>query len=175
LFVVQFIPRKGTAELLEAFASIPPEKATLALAGSGELKPLVETYATKHPHIQLLGFMEPAALVAAFAQYDLFILPSRHDGWAVVVAEAMAAGLPVIGTRHTGAFVDLVAPNRCGVACEVNAASMTAALATYIEEPERITVDGAKARETLLHSRAEARVAANALRHWLQGGDAATR
>jgi glycosyltransferase involved in cell wall biosynthesis len=155
-FVGQFITRKGIAELLEAFSTLPPDKATLALAGSGEQKALVDAATAKHPHITLMGFMEPAALAAEFSRHDVFILPSRHDGWAVVVAEAMAAGLPVISTMHTGAFVDLVAPHDCGHACEVSAASIRQAVQYYIDNPDEVPRQGARGIAVLAQSRATA-------------------
>jgi len=155
-FVGQFIDRKGIAELLEAFSTLPPDKAVLSLAGSGEQKALVDAAMVKHPHIQLLGFMEPAALAAEFSKHDVFILPSKHDGWAVVVAEAMAAGLPVISTMNTGAFVDLVATHDCGRACEVTAESIRAAAQFYIDNPNEIARQGARGIEALANSRAQA-------------------
>ena len=38
----------------------------------------------------------------------MFVLPSRHDGWGVVVNQAIAAGLPVICSDAVGAAADLV-------------------------------------------------------------------
>lgn len=163
-FVGQFIPRKGTAELIEAFSTFSPEKVELSLAGSGELQSLVDSAVSKHSHIKLLGFMEPAALAAEFSKHDIFILPSRHDGWAVVVAEAMAAKLPVIGTPHTGAFVDLIATQECGRMCEVNAESIRAAVQYYLDRPEEVERHGARAHEVLMQSRA---VSVNAARDLL--------
>lgn len=163
-FVGQFIPRKGTAELIEAFSTLPLDKVVLSLAGSGEQKPLVDEAIAKHPHIKLLGFLEPDALAAEFSKHDVFILPSRHDGWAVVVAEAMAARLPVIGTMHTGAFVDLVADKDCGRVCDVTADSIRAAVQYYIDHPEEVTRQGIHAAEVLGESRA---VATHAVRDLL--------
>ncbi len=44
--------------------------------------------------------MEPAE---GYRSSTIFVLPSLEDGWGVVVSEAMACGLPVIVTEHTGA------------------------------------------------------------------------
>jgi glycosyltransferase involved in cell wall biosynthesis len=43
-----------------------------------------------------------------FSIADVFVFPSRHDGWAVVINEACAAGLPIIVSTQTGAAHDLV-------------------------------------------------------------------
>ena len=38
----------------------------------------------------------------------MFVLPSRHDGWGVVINQALAAGLPIITSDAVGAGLDLV-------------------------------------------------------------------
>lgn len=165
IFVGQYIDRKGVSELLDAFAALSPDVATLSMVGSGEQMPLVEDYARRYRHIRNHGFVEPSALADAFAEHDLFVLPSRHDGWGVVVAEAMAASLPVVGTAKTGAFVDLVAPSQCGRECEVVADSIRHAIEFYAENPEAVVRHGEAGRRVLLSSVAEA---GNAARHLLQ-------
>src|SRR5262249_3117283 len=57
--------------------------------------------------IYFLGFKQPAELPLIFAAADIFVLPSRHDGWGVVVNEALGAGLPMIVSDRVGAC-DLV-------------------------------------------------------------------
>jgi glycosyltransferase involved in cell wall biosynthesis len=47
--------------------------------------------------------------VERFQTSDIFVFPSLQDGFAIVVAEALACGLPVITTRNTGAS-DLIQP-----------------------------------------------------------------
>jgi glycosyltransferase involved in cell wall biosynthesis len=168
LFVGQYVERKGVCELLAAFAAIKPEVATLTMVGSGDLLHRVEEYAGRNAHIHNLGFVEPAALAGLFAAHHIFVLPSRHDGWAVVVAEAMAAALPIVGTRMTGAFVDLVAPNGCGKMCEVDAESIRVAVEAYAQDPESVLRDGQLGRQILLASSAESENAARALLQMLE-------
>ena len=50
-----------------------------------------------------MGFNNPTALPEIFAAADIFVLPSRHDGWGVVVNEALGAGLPIIVSDRVGA------------------------------------------------------------------------
>ena len=40
---------------------------------------------------------------ATIAQYDVLVLPSRHDGWGVVVNEALLQGIPVVASENVGA------------------------------------------------------------------------
>ena len=55
-----------------------------------------------------LGHRAPAELPGLFAEADAFVLPSRHDGWGVVINEALGAGLPIIVSDGVGAAHDLV-------------------------------------------------------------------
>lgn len=163
IYVGQYIERKGLPELLNAFSLIPNNLATLTLAGSGILKPLVDECCHKYDHIKDLGFVDPADLPLLFSEYDLFILPSKHDGWAVVVAEAMACGLPVIGTSSTGAFADLVIPGNCGVECNVNSESIRNAILFYANNPEFLVKHGDIAQKTIVQSLANSKNAAKEL------------
>ncbi len=163
LYIGQYIVRKGLPELLEAFAEIAPNQATLSLVGSGELKSMVLQYIENYAHIREHGFVEPNDLPQLISQFDLLLVPSRHDGWAVVVVEAMASGLPVISTSDTGAFVELgqwKGPARTGALCKVDAHSIRNGVFEYINNPERIASEGFSARKVILTSSAESRNAA---------------
>lgn len=166
LYIGQYIYRKGIPELLEAFAGIAPDQATLSLVGSGELKSLVSDYTQKYSHISEGGFVEPDELPQLISRHDLLLAPSRHDGWAVVVVEAMASGLPVISTRHTGAFAEMAqwrGAQRTGALCEVDAASIRQAVIEYVGAPERIAREGLQARDLMCASPAESKNAVGIL------------
>ena len=112
LFSGQLIPRKGADLLLEAFKRIADDlpELRLMLLGHG---PERERLAASVPsslkdRVVFLGFLQPADLPAVFAAADLFVLPSRHDGWGVVVNEALGAGLPIIASDRVGAAHDLI-------------------------------------------------------------------
>lgn len=169
LYVGQLIPRKGIAELLEAFSSLArPETASLTLAGSGELRSLVEQHTKDYANISYRGHVAPDELPRLFGEHDVFVAPSRHDGWAVVVCEAMASGMPVIGTRDTGAFVELVRHRENGYECEVSPASIRAALEYYTSNLELVREHGSRGATAVAASRANAPNAARALREWIQ-------
>ena len=55
---------------------------------------------------------QPPAIPSVFAEADVFCLPSRHDGWGVVVNEALGAGLPIVASDGVGAAHDLVQHGR---------------------------------------------------------------
>lgn len=63
------------------------------------------------PHLTLPGHVEnPAALLDAL---DLFLMPSRSEGWGLAALEAMAAGLPVIAS-NTGGLAEIVEDGKTG-------------------------------------------------------------
>ena len=143
LFCGQMIPRKGVDLLLQAFEQLLETgfKANLLLVGrEAELPQMLETLTEKtRQKINYAGFQAPEDLPYFFQQADLFVLPSRYDGWGVVVNQAVGAGLPVICSDAVGAAKDLVEVKENGLifpAGEVKA--LTEALAYYLRNPEAI-------------------------------------
>jgi glycosyltransferase involved in cell wall biosynthesis len=54
------------------------------------------------------GFVQPAAMPGILAEHGAFVLASAYDPWPFVIAEAVAAGLPVVCTSACGNTVELV-------------------------------------------------------------------
>jgi glycosyltransferase involved in cell wall biosynthesis len=78
----------------------------------GQLKRLAGSACGKSIHI--LGFQQPRDNLALMAHADLFLLPSRYEPHGIVIAEAMAAGTPVLASDVCGAAMDLVHPGISG-------------------------------------------------------------
>lgn len=112
LFSGQLIARKGCEVLLRAFmkiASIHPQARLIMLGGGPERSALEGMVPDAlRDRVMLLGHREPHEIPEIFAAADVFCLPSRHDGWGVVVNEAIGAGLPVVVSDAVGAGHDLV-------------------------------------------------------------------
>ena len=107
LFSGQLIERKGVDLLIRAFAQISdrvPEM-HLQLLGTGPAQDFLSGIIpfSLRDRIHFLGFHQPPAMPEIFAAADVFVLPSRHDGWGVVVNEALGAGLPIIVSDRVGA------------------------------------------------------------------------
>lgn len=117
LFSGSLIPRKGVLELAQAFAAVAPSfpHLRLRLLGSGPLEPQLRARLRGvSAQVAFLGFRDWADLPAEYARADLLCVPSRHDGWGLVVPEGLAAGLPVIATTRMGAALDLIQPDQNG-------------------------------------------------------------
>ncbi len=101
LFVGGLTARKGLPVLLEAWRQLALPYAELWLAGSGDI-PTSES-ATLPPTVKVLGPQGRQEVAALMRQADVFVFPSFFEGLAQVQIEALATGLPVIGTHESGA------------------------------------------------------------------------
>ena len=112
LFCGQMIRRKGVDLLLTAFDRVVAKglDVDLLLVGRQADLPqfLAAVSARTRARVRYEGFQPPEGLPEYFARSDAFILPSRYDGWGVVVNQALGAGLPVITSVAVGAGLDLV-------------------------------------------------------------------
>jgi glycosyltransferase involved in cell wall biosynthesis len=166
VFIGQYISRKGVPELLEAFAQINKDQATLTFFGSGELKKMIDQYAVKYSNITNRGFINPNELKKLITDFDLLIAPSRHDGWGIVVVEAMMSGLPVISSPNTGAFMEFFKYDdsiKIGSLCDVNAQSIKLAVDSYLLDSSKIVDEGIRARERAISSLSEVKNACSQL------------
>jgi glycosyltransferase involved in cell wall biosynthesis len=102
LCVAQWIPRKGILDLLRAWTLHERPGASLELIGETDADPSYEASvraaiaASPGTSTRARGPVDDRALAAAYAAADLFVLPSRYEGYGVVYAEALAHGLPVV-------------------------------------------------------------------------------
>ena len=111
LCVAQWIPRKNILGLVRAWTSRGRPGASLDLIGETDADPAYaravrEAIAT-HSSITVHGSVDDAALARAYAGADLFVLPSRYEGYGIVFAEAIAHRLPIIAPE-TGPVPELV-------------------------------------------------------------------
>lgn len=101
LFVGQITIRKGIFDLLEAFRSLRIPQAELVLIGSIDpaIAHLLQPYRHLFRHVPSAPKTE---LHRYYSNSSVLVLPSLADAFPLVVAEAMACGLPVIISENTG-------------------------------------------------------------------------
>ncbi|MGB1877201.1 MAG: glycosyltransferase family 4 protein, partial [Rhodospirillaceae bacterium] len=106
LFVGRLVNQKGIDVLFRALATMKGHTDwTLTIAGEGPLKDELALAAHRlqlAERIVFRGWLERDHLPAIYEQADVFVLPSRDEGMPNAMLEAMAAGLPVVGSKVAG-------------------------------------------------------------------------
>lgn len=137
---------KGVGYLLQAWRRLGLPRAELLLVG--EVKPEMESLLNAYAgaNVRLAGVRPPVQVAERYRESSVFVFPSANEGFALVLLEAMACGLPVIASEKTGAL-DCVADGQEGF---VVAARCADALADRIlwcyQHPEETVALGRAAR-----------------------------
>ena len=120
LSVGAVVPRKGYDILIAALATLTELSWRLTIAGdrTRDLSAVAQLDADIARHalgdrIATLGAVSPERLAALYAEADVFVLASHFEGYGMAYAEAIAQGLPVIGTS-AGAIPETV-PSDAGL------------------------------------------------------------
>jgi glycosyltransferase involved in cell wall biosynthesis len=117
-FVGSIEPRKGLDILLEAISKEMVEKYNIdiLILGSGDKKYLKCLIAKNRleGNVKHFEFQDPKNL---YRVMDVFILPSRREGFGLVCTEAMLSGVPVLRTNTEGAY-DQITQGKDGYICQ---------------------------------------------------------
>lgn len=150
LFVGALSQAKGLNYLLQAAAKLEPQ-IDLTLIGK-RVSPVVPAPALldKHRWIPSLAYDD---LLREMARQDVLVLPSLHEGFGLVIGEAMAQGLVVIATPHTAA-PDLIDDGVDGFIVPIRSAEAIAEkLELLARDPARLhEMKQAARRKALAHS-----------------------
>lgn len=176
LFLSRIHKKKGVLNLIAAWGRVRPRGWRLVIAGpdDGGHRAEVEALIAREAlgdGIELAGPIGDEAKWALYKNSDLFVLPTFSENFGIVVAEALATGVPVITT--TGApWRDLVT-NECGWWIDPTVDALEGALreATTLP-PDQLGVMGSRGR-SYAHREFSWSNSAAALRdtyHWLIHG-----
>ena len=141
LCVAQWIERKGILTLVEAWTLSERRGSVLELVGETDADPdyalLVRDAIDASPRgsIVVSGCVGDASLVASYAAADLFVLPSRYEGYGIVYAEALAHGLPIIAC-DVGPVPGLVGREAAALVRPDDREALSAALDLLLGEPK---------------------------------------
>jgi glycosyltransferase involved in cell wall biosynthesis len=121
LFASKLQTRKHAAHLVEAYRSFiagqsPDSRPYLVIVGDGEERPNLEALCRQPglEDVRFAGFRNQSELPRFFQLSDVFVLPSRHEPWGLIVNEAMASGCPVIVSTDVGSHADLISNGTIG-------------------------------------------------------------
>jgi glycosyltransferase involved in cell wall biosynthesis len=134
LFVGAVIPRKRVLDVVDAVAHAPD--ASLRIVGGAPDRDYAAAVAARvrtlglEDRVKWLGSLTAEQLSAEYQRASVLVLPSAQETSPLVIAEAMAAGVPVVATP-VGGVADLVEEGRTGFLVEVGD---TNALAQRLDE-----------------------------------------
>ncbi|OGO14496.1 MAG: hypothetical protein A2Y93_03260 [Chloroflexi bacterium RBG_13_68_17] len=138
-YVGRLGPEKNLTMLLRAFAGVHaafPETALLLVGDGPERDDLEER--TRHAHLEervrFVGMVDYARLPAYLASCDAFVTASVSEVHPLSVIEALASGLPVVGTRSPG-IQDTVEDGQTGYLATNDVAAYTAKLTRLVADP----------------------------------------
>jgi glycosyltransferase involved in cell wall biosynthesis len=152
VYVGQLCQRKGIDVLLGAFREVARDypSARLILAGADGSKGLYTRMAERLGVSKQTSFTGPVPIGnvrGLMRSATAVVLPSRHDGWGVVLSEAAAEGLALIATETCGAARDLIEPGYNGfVVASESVEQLAAAMKVYAEDPARALQHGRHSR-----------------------------
>ncbi len=123
---------KGADFLIRVFKDMGRTDAVLVIAGSGEEERRLRRLAGASGCVRFAGHVEGEEKAKCYAQADVFVMPTEHDPWGLVVNEAMYYGLPIVVTDAAGAS-ELVTDN--GIVVESgNGDALKKALTRLLED-----------------------------------------
>lgn len=131
--------RKGIDLLLKAFASLDAADWCLVLCGldksNGEYRGLAAKLGVSG-QVLFLGAYPVDRISEVYCAADVFVLPSRFDGWGAVLNEAASVGLPVIGTDLCGGAWHVVDDGATGFRARAGSVrSLKQTMQHYVNDP----------------------------------------
>jgi glycosyltransferase involved in cell wall biosynthesis len=157
LFASKLQTRKRCEDLLQAYINLSPGDGRepdpyLVIVGDGEERAALETKAAASGFsgIRFCGFRNQSELPRFFDLATVFVLPSRHEPWGLIVNEVMNAGRAVIVSDDVGCQPDLVTDGVEGCVFPAgDVAALTAALHRVLDTPETAAEMGRRALERI--------------------------
>ena len=143
LFLSRIHKKKGLEMLLAALAALRARSGapsvTLAIAGDGDaeyLRSLREEARRLGVEgiVDFIGTVQGDAKRAAFANADVFVLPSYNENFGIAAAEALAAGVPVILSTEVGLAAAVVAAG-AGVSVPLDVDALASAIGELARDP----------------------------------------
>ena len=175
LFLSRIHPKKGLPDLVEAWSRVRPAGWRLVVAGpdDGGHQAEVERQVRAHGLDDIVSFPGPVGDDEKWVLYgaaDLFVLPTLSENFGIVVAEALAAGVPALTTRE--APWRALETHRCGWWTETGPDAVAAALQeATVAPPDALRAMGERGRAYAEAELSWARAAREhvALYRWLLG------
>lgn len=153
--VSRLAEKNGVEDLIQAIKILarvwPPERLNAIIIGDGPLRARIEELVERLElidYVHVLGSIPNEQLVSYLAIADVFVRPSYSEGLGISFLEAMAAGVPIVGTP-VGGIPDFLTDRQTGVFCRPGDAQSIADAVTHILEDDALR---ARLIETAYHT-----------------------
>jgi glycosyltransferase involved in cell wall biosynthesis len=114
-------PRKGLDLLLKSFKNVLEKIVSILLVVGKGNQTDARTLATSlgiQDNVFFTGFLDEITLKKCYALCDVYVVPSRLEGFGLTILEAMAAGKPVVAT-NVGAITEIMKDGENGISVEL--------------------------------------------------------
>ncbi len=129
---------KGTDLLIRASSFLRGSWRLTVVGGHGDLVGEVEDWSKGTSNVEFVGAVTPKNVSKLIAEHDVLVVPSRVDGWNVVVNEALYGGRGVIVTDAVGSD-ELIAESGAGIVIRAQSARrLAAAMQRVIDDPSLV-------------------------------------
>jgi glycosyltransferase involved in cell wall biosynthesis len=157
VFVGRFSEQKCLDLLIDACIQVPG--CELLLVGSGPLEPELRERA-RGAAIEFRGVVPNGQLPDLLNEAEVFVLPSRYEGCPKALLEAMACGLPVVGTNAPG-IREIIQHGINGLLCEPRADLLASAVEELLRDEELRKRLGSQARQFVVDGYSQASLIRN--------------
>jgi glycosyltransferase involved in cell wall biosynthesis len=157
LFASKLQGRKRCEDLLEAYKNLSPgmkPNPYLVIVGDGEERKALERRASESglDGVRFCGFRNQSELPRFFDIASVFVLPSRHEPWGLIVNEVMNAGRAVIVSDEVGSQPDLITDGVEGCIFPAGDVEvLTVALRRVLATPQTAAQMGQRGLERIQH------------------------
>lgn len=137
LYVGRLGARKGLDLALRALAEVDDESVEFLIAGTGRHEETLRELARELgvvDQVRFLGYVPDEDLPVLYSSADVFVFPSRYEGFGLVLLEAMACGTPVIGA-DAGGIPTAIEADHSGLIVQRDADALAEAMRSLRTEP----------------------------------------
>ncbi|MFY9463110.1 MAG: glycosyltransferase family 4 protein [Candidatus Sungiibacteriota bacterium] len=154
--VSRLVPKNGVDILIRAIAEVKKEIPDICcrIAGDGPERKNLEALARSfdmQDSVTFLGTVPHAELARHLGEVDVFVRMSRSEGMGNAFIEAIAAGVPVIGT-HVGGIPDIIEHEKTGLIAAVDdSADCASKIIQLLRDPAYAQMLAERAQEKITH------------------------
>jgi glycosyltransferase involved in cell wall biosynthesis len=142
IVVSRLVPQKRVHLAIEAVAHLQRTRGLalpLVIVGDGPERDALERLASERTvtsHVRFVGAVAPAEVPAYLKTADVMLFSARDEGFGLVAAEALLAGVPVVACRDGGGVLDIVPERGAGRRVDPTPEAIAGAAVEMIGSPE---------------------------------------